>query len=49
MVVIGDIMREFLARYPFDSAKVMPRHFSVSISTAKEVLSLEFGFRKYAR
>jgi hypothetical protein len=47
MVIIGDILLKFVARYPF--AKVMSRYFGVSLSTAKEVLSRELGFRKYAR
>jgi hypothetical protein len=49
MAIIGDIMCKFVARCPFPSAKVMSRYFGVSHSTAKEVLSLELGFRKYAR
>jgi hypothetical protein len=49
MVIIGDILRKFLARYSFASAKAMPRHFGVGPSTVKEVLSRELGFMKYAR
>jgi hypothetical protein len=49
MVVIGDILPKFVARYPFASAKVMSRYFGVSFSTVKEVLSREFGFRKHAQ
>jgi transposase len=49
MVIIGDILRKFLARCPFASAKITFCHFGVSPSTVKEVLSREFGFRKYAR
>jgi transposase len=48
MVIAGDIIRKFLARYPVASVKVMSRHFGVSSSTIKEVLSLKLGFRKYA-
>jgi transposase len=48
MVIIGDILRKFLARYPFASAKVMSRDFGVSPSSVKEVPSRELGFIKYA-
>jgi transposase len=48
-VIIGNILRKFLARYLFTSAKGMSRHFCVSPSTIKEVLSRELGFRKYSR
>jgi transposase len=35
MVIIGDILRKFLARYLFASAKVMSRHFGVNPSTIR--------------
>jgi hypothetical protein len=47
MVIIGDILRKFLAKYPFAFAKVMSRHFGVSRSMAKEITSRELGFRKW--
>jgi hypothetical protein len=47
MIITGDILRKFVARYPF--TKVKSRYFNASPSTAKEVLSRELGFRKYAR
>jgi hypothetical protein len=49
MAIIGDILSKFLVIYPFASAKVMSRHFGMSSSTAKEVLSHELRFRKCAR
>jgi hypothetical protein len=49
MVNIGDIMRMFLASYPFAPAKVMSRHFSVSPSTVQRILNRKLGFRKYAQ
>jgi hypothetical protein len=48
MVIIGDILRTFLARYPFASVKVMSRHFGVGHSTVKEVLIRDLRFTKYA-
>jgi transposase len=49
MIIIGDILRKFLAKYPFDSAKIIPRHFGVSVSTVKENLVRELGFKKHTR
>jgi hypothetical protein len=49
MVIIGDILRKFLVRYPFASAKVVSRDFGMRFSTVKEVLIREPGFSKYAR
>jgi transposase len=49
MIIIGDILSKFVARYPFASAKVISRYFRVSPSTVNKVLSRELGFRKYAR
>jgi hypothetical protein len=49
MVIIGDILRKFLTRYPFASAKVMSRHFGVSPAAIEKVLSHKLRFVKYAR
>jgi hypothetical protein len=49
MIIIGDILRKFLAKYLFASAKIMSRHFGVSASTVKEILIHELEFKKYAR
>jgi hypothetical protein len=48
MFIVGDLLRKSFAPYPFASAKVMSHHFGMSPSMIKEVLSREFGFRKYA-
>jgi hypothetical protein len=49
MIVIGNILCNFLAKYPFASAKIMLQHFGLSASTKKELLIRESGFKKYAR
>jgi transposase len=49
MIVIGDILSKFLAKYPFASVKVMSQHFGVGALTVKETRVREFGFKKYAR
>jgi hypothetical protein len=49
MVIIGDILCKFVAGYPFASAIVMFRYFGVSLSTVREVLSRELGFKKCVR
>jgi hypothetical protein len=49
MVIIGDILRKFFARYPFASRKAASLHFGASPSTVKEAVGRELGFRKYAQ
>jgi hypothetical protein len=49
MIIIGDSLHKFLARYPFASATIMSRHFGVSPSTLKEAFIRELEFRKHAR
>jgi hypothetical protein len=47
MIIIGNILRKFLAKYPSDSAEMMLQHFGVSASTAKEIMIRELRFKKY--
>jgi hypothetical protein len=47
MLIIGDSLCKFLAKYPLASAKIMSKHFGVSASTVKEILIRELGLRKY--
>jgi hypothetical protein len=49
MVIIGDVLREFVTRCIFASAKVLSRYFGIGRSMVREVLSREFEFRKYPR
>jgi hypothetical protein len=49
MVIIGDILCRFVARYLFASAKILSRYFGLGPSTVKEVVSSKLRFRKYAR
>jgi hypothetical protein len=44
MVIIDDILRKFVARYPFASVKVLSRYFGVGPSTVKIVSKSAQGF-----
>jgi transposase len=47
--IFGPVLQKFLDQYPFSSARVISRHFLISPSTVKEILTRELGLRKFSR
>jgi transposase len=47
--MLGSVLQQFLDRYPFSSAKVLSRHFRISLSTVKEILTRGVGLQKFSR
>jgi transposase len=47
LTILGPVLKKFLQKHPFASAKVMSTHFDISPPTVKEILSRELGLRKY--
>jgi hypothetical protein len=47
MIITGNVLRKFFAKYPFGPAKIVSRHFGVSASALNEILVRELGFKKY--
>jgi transposase len=49
VTILGPVRQKFLDRYPFSSAKVISRHFRLSLPTVKEILRRELGLKKFSR
>jgi transposase len=47
--ILGPVRAKFLDRYPFPSARIISRHFRISLSTVKEILRRELGLKKFSR
>jgi transposase len=48
LTILGPVLKKFLDKHPFASAKVLSRHFDISPPTVKEILHRELGLRKYS-
>jgi transposase len=48
LTILGPVLKKFLDKYPFASAKVLSRHFDISPPTVKEILHRELGLKRYS-
>jgi hypothetical protein len=46
---LAEPFRLFIPNYPFASARMISRHFSVCTTTAKEILVRDLGLKKFTR
>jgi transposase len=46
VTILEPVLRKFLDKYPFASAKVLSRHFGISPPTVKKILHRELGPKK---
>jgi hypothetical protein len=49
LTILGPVLKKFLDKHPFASAKILSRHFDISPPTVKEILHRELGLKKYSR
>jgi transposase len=49
LTILGPVLKTFLDKHPFASARAMSRHFNISSPTVKEILHRELGLKKYTR
>jgi hypothetical protein len=49
LTILERVLKKFLDKYSFASAKALSRHFDISPPTVKKILHRELGLKKYSR